>query len=590
MKIKVDTTISNSLGINGATGSGTYPLRVETDSNKQAGIGEVGDLSSSFTDAHAAGGGATLFLSRNNGDMTSAIGTFDNGTSGLNQNVFISSRNDIYMGGGDTVGSATEWFSIKAGKVRFNTYTSTSAHTGTAVASLAVDASGNILTEALSAGTPSLDDVIEVNNTTNNGIIINANSSEAYLEIDNSLDDMRMLMNASDTEFNFNMKDPKPVVFHTDDSESFRIDDSQNVGFGTLTDSIGAKVHIKQVSGTMLKLEGDTTYSTITNVPSTAGIVLFDHDGVLSINDSVSNQTILSVMGNLDTASSTSPLSGTMSKTNGSTLFTGSSSTFTTQLEAGSVIASSSYGATIRYVSSNTVGFFEETWAGGTGSSSYQEETQTLAEFKDGMGATKFKVEQNGRVSIGVNPTSSFNTWLTIDTDHSNQGSHYKTGIHINHEKAGLQIGGDAGDIGSESMLIDQGASYLGIVFRRTSHTDYKIANGNSSGLIITRGTSTNQMIMGSNGMRVGASVSGAPSVDMDVEGDVMVRNRKILMGTSTSSASSTTAWILSGTVTPNTTGVSAPKGSIYLRTNGGLGTTLYTKYGTSSTQWDPVT
>ena len=104
MRIKNDTTITNSLGINGATGSSAYPLRVETDSNKQAGIGEVGNLSSSFTDADAAGGGATLFLSRNNGDMTSAIGTFDIGTSGLNQNLFISSRNDIYMAGGKTVG------------------------------------------------------------------------------------------------------------------------------------------------------------------------------------------------------------------------------------------------------------------------------------------------------------------------------------------------------------------------------------------------------------------------------------------------------------------------------------------------------
>lgn len=588
MRIKNDTTITNSLGINGATGSSAYPLRVETDSNKQAGIGEVGNLSSSFTDADAAGGGATLFLSRNNGDMTSAIGTFDIGTSGLNQNLFISSRNDIYMAGGNTVGSATEWLSIKSGKVRFNTYTSSSAHTGTAVASLAVDANGNILTESLAAGTPSLDDVIEVNNTTNNGIVINAAEAEAYLEIDNSLDDVRMLMNADSAKFNFNMKDPKPIVFHTDDTEAFRIDDSQSVGIGT-GGTIDAKLHIKQNNSTILKLEGDTTYTTITNVPSTAGIMLFDHDGVLSINDSIDNQTILSVMGNLDTASSTSPLSGTMNKTNSSTLFTGSSSSFTTQLEAGSVIASSSYGATIRYVSSDSVGFFEETWAGGTGSSSYQEETQTLIEAKDGMGATKFKVEQNGRVSIGVNPTSSFNTWLTIDTDHSNQGSHYKTGLHINHEKAGLQIGGDAGDIGDESMLIDQGSSYLGIVFRRTSHTDYKIANGNSSGLIITRGTSTNQVIFGSQGMRVGASVSGAPSVDMDVEGDIMGRNRKILLGTSTSSASSTTAWILSGTATP-TSGLSAPRGSIYLKTNGGFGTTLYTKYGTGSTQWDAVT
>ena len=588
MKIKVDTTISNSLGINGATGSSAYPLRVETDSNKQAGIGEVGNLSTSFTDANAAGGGATLFLSRNNGDMTSAIGTFDTGTTGLNQNIFISSRNNIYMGGGNSVGSATEWFSIKSGKVRFNTYTSTSAHTGTAVASLAVDANGNILTEALAAGTPSLDDVIEVNNTTNNGIVINAAAAEAYLEIDNSLDDVRMLMNADSAKFNFNMKDPKPIVFHTDDSEAMRIDDSQFVGIGT-GETVDAKLHVVRTAGTILKLEGDTTYSTITNVPSTAGIMLFDHDGVLSINDSVDNQTILSVMGNLDTAASTGLLSGTMTKTNASTLFTGSSSSFTTQIEAGSVINSSSYAATVRYVSSDSVGFFVDTWTGGSGASVYQQENQTLAEFKDGLGNTKFKVEQNGRVSVGINPTSSFNTWFTIDTDYSNQGTHKKTGMHINHENAALQIGGDAGDIGDESVLIDQGSDYVGIVFRRTSHTDYKIANGNSSGLIITRGTSTNQMIMGSNGMRVGASVSGAPSVDMDVEGDVMVRNRKILMGTSTSSASSTTAWILSGTATP-TSGLSAPRGSIYLKTNGGFGTTLYTKYGTGSTQWDAVT
>ena len=114
MRIKNDTTIDNSLGINGATGSSAYPLRVETDSNKQIGIGEQEDVSTSFTDAHATGGGATVFFSRNNGDMVSAIGTFDTGTTGLVSNMFFSSRNDFYWAGGDSINAATQRMKLSA--------------------------------------------------------------------------------------------------------------------------------------------------------------------------------------------------------------------------------------------------------------------------------------------------------------------------------------------------------------------------------------------------------------------------------------------------------------------------------------------
>lgn len=36
-------------------------------------------------------------------------------------------------------------------------------------------------------------------------------------------------------------------------------------------------------------------------------------------------------------------------------------------------------------------------------------------------------------------------------------------------------------------------------------------------------------------------------------------------------------------------TGLDAPQGSLYLRRDGGNGTTLYTKYGTGSSDWSAV-
>jgi hypothetical protein len=308
----------------------------------------------------------------------------------------------------------------------------------------------------------------------------------------------------------------------------------------------------------------------------------------MAINDGIDNDIPLLVQGN-GSEGTTITGSGSMNTTNSSSLFTGSSTVFTTQVEGGDVIEKSTYVKTVKAISSDGVGFFDSNWTDGSGSATFRTKEQDLFQFKDAAGTLKFKLEQNGGLALGLSPARTFNTWFTIDNDSVNDtGGVNKTGMHFTNEEAAIQIGGSAGDIGSESILIDQAGQYVGIKFKRTSHTDYKIALGNSSGLIFTRdpdGSPSNQMIMGSEGMRVGASVSGAPSVDMDVEGDVMVRNKRIYLGTSTSASSSTTAQILCGTATP-TSGLSAPKGSVYLKTNGTITTTLYVKYGTGNTNW----
>ena len=366
---------------------------------------------------------------------------------------------------------------------------------------------------------------------------------------------------------------------------TFVIDSDEQIGVNTAAPE--ARFHIKD-NGTDILLVENTATDVVTNPLTDAGNTKMNGMAI-AINDTLSNNIPLIVAGNANGATSVTG-TGAMSTTFGGGSVTGTSTLFLSQLEAGDVIEKSSYLATVRATSANTFAFIEGTWAGTSGSASFRVENQELFRFKDAAGNIKLKMEQNGGLALGINPDRSINTWFTIDTDHvASVGGTNKTGLHFTHEEAAIQIGGSAGDIGNESILIDQGSQFVGIVFKRSSHTDYKIANGNTSGLIISRGA-TAQTIYGSQGMRVGASVSASPLVDLHVDGDVMVTNKRIYLGTSTSTASTTTAQILSGTATPNSgSGVAAPKGSIYLKTNGGFGSTLWTKYGTSNTQWDAV-
>lgn len=370
---------------------------------------------------------------------------------------------------------------------------------------------------------------------------------------------------------------------------TFVIDTDENIGVNTTTPE--ARFHVKD-NGTDVVLVENTETDLISNADDDSGKTRISGQAI-AVNDGLDSNVPMLIRGNGNRGVNTTG-TGAMSTTNGSALFTGSSSSFMSEIEGGDVIEKGSHIATVQATTSNLVGFFVDNWDSSSGSASFRVKNQDLLQIKDAAGTVKLKMESNGGMALGVDPSKSFNTFFTIDNDSVNGvGGQNKTGLHFTQEEAAIQIGGGAGDIGDESIWLDQGSQNVGMVFKRDSHTSYKMNVGGNSGLIIQRdptGSPVNQAVFGANGLKIGASVSGTPSVDLDVDGDIMARNKRIYLGTSTSTSSTTTAQILCGTATPNSgSGVAAPKGSIYLKTNGGFGSTLWTKYGTSNTQWDAV-
>jgi hypothetical protein len=357
-----------------------------------------------------------------------------------------------------------------------------------------------------------------------------------------------------------------------------------------------AKLHVVGATGTpLLYLEGDTTADDASNPQAEFGTLTVNRHGSMALNDAAEDDVTLIVQVNGDKSTGTQ-LTGTMSTTNGSSFFTGSGTSYDSELEAGSVIEKNGDLHTVYYVNSSTTGFFIDNSTDATGSHIFDNEAAKIIELKDGVGHTKLQLEQNGRLALGINPTSSRNTWFTIDNGYTNQGSIYKTGIHLTGENAGIQIGGSAGEIGGESIMIDQDSEDVGLVFRRTSHTDYKLSNKNSStgGLTVTRdpsGTATEQMRFGSTGVRLGRTVSGDARTDVEVDGSLMINAARMYLGTETSDSSTTTPQILAGSTSPTFgTGTAAPKGSIYIYLggsyNGSSQNFIWVKYSTGDSDW----
>ncbi len=165
--IGLDTTTSQyngALAFN-TLGSNTSAERMRIDSSGNVGIGTESPSSLLHISKDGGSGGVVSTIENTNAAFSSSY-------SGLTLKTGLNTAEIKAVSGAGGAGylsfinESSERMRIDStGQVQFNNYTSSSSFTGTAAANLAVDSSGNIITEASSGG--SIDDLSDVDITTN---------------------------------------------------------------------------------------------------------------------------------------------------------------------------------------------------------------------------------------------------------------------------------------------------------------------------------------------------------------------------------------------------------------------------------------
>lgn len=480
---------------------------------------------------------------------------------------------------------------LSGGQLKLHQYTGTTMD-GTAAKTLGVTADGTVVTTSGGGGGGDLEDALTSDNSSGENKIL-MNGSNGVCQVDflpNSLDGSGKIGSDADGFFIGTDQNLTSFEIRTDNTAAFEIDESQYIAMGDLSVITNGRVSIKDESRTVLHLEGNTSYTPLSNADNTyARTLRYASHGTLHLNTSSTSSTTLAVASDpYDQATNTG--TGTATLNNGSSLVSGSGTAYNTELEGGDIIVIDSTIQQVHYTMlSNSFFFIQDDWTGSTTSGlSFSILDGDIFDFKDSYGTTKLSLHENGGLALGVNPTRYRNSFFTIDNDTvNNGGSVPRVGTVYSSSKAAIQIGGSVGDIGNESIRInsestnDGGIYYTSSIIGNDIHLRY---SGGDWG-IARNGTTVFKI--GANGIQIGNGLSATDAeTDLHVAGVAMVEDG-VIVGTSVS----TSPVIMSGSSNPTSgVGVVAPQGSLYLRTNGGFGSSLYVKSSTANTGWDPLT